>query len=110
MLGRVVVVWLWVLVLICVRDNPWVVGGLCPRHPVPGGLCFRAVPRRVRAVFAMKQAVMPAWLLRSSPAPATRAIVAALAGIILTASGLAGRVLVGYVEHVLLVAAVPFGV
>jgi hypothetical protein len=107
MLGVGVVVWLWVVVLICVCDNSLVVSWLCPRHPVPGGLCFRAIPRWVHAVFAMKQAVISARLLRPSPAPATRAIVAALGGIVLMASGLDGGVLVGYVVHVLLTAAVP---
>jgi flagellar biosynthesis protein FliR len=110
MMGVAVVVWLWVVVLICVRDNSLVVGGLCPRHPVPGGLRFRAIPRWVRAVFAVKQAVIPARLLRPSPAPATRAIIAALGGIILTASGLASGVLVGYVVHLLLTAVVLTGV
>jgi hypothetical protein len=33
-----VVVWLWVVVMICVRDNSLVVGWLCSGHPVPGGL------------------------------------------------------------------------
>jgi hypothetical protein len=80
MLGVAVVVWLWVVVLICVHDNSLVVGGLCPRHPVPGGLRFRAIPRWVRVVFAVKQAVISAWLLRPSPTPATRAIVATLGG------------------------------
>jgi hypothetical protein len=61
-----VVVWLWVVVLICVCDNSLVVGGLCPRHPVPGGLRFRVIPRWVRAVFAVKQAVISARLLRPS--------------------------------------------
>jgi hypothetical protein len=104
-----VVVWLWV-VLICVRDDSWVVDGLCPRHPVPGGLRFRAIPGWVRAVFAVKQAVVSARLLRLSPPPTTRAIVAALRGIILTARGFAGRVLVGNVMHLLLTAAIPTGV
>ena len=108
MLGVAVVVWLWVVVLICVRDNSLVVGGLCPRHPVPGGLNFRAIPRWVRAVFAVKQVVISAWLLR--PAPVTRAIVAALGGIILMASGLVGGMLVGYIMHLLLTAVVPTGV
>jgi hypothetical protein len=54
MLSGAIVVWLWEVVLICVGDNSWVVGGLRPGHPVPGGLRFRAVPRRVRAVFAVK--------------------------------------------------------
>jgi hypothetical protein len=107
MLGGAVVVWLWVVVLICVRDNSWVVGGLCPSHPIPGGLSFRAILGWVRAVFAVKQAVISAWLLRPSPSPTTRAIVAALRGIILTARGLAGGVLIGDVMHLLLTAAVP---
>jgi hypothetical protein len=64
----------------CARQLILVVGGLCPRHPVPGGLHFRAIPRWVRAVFAMKHAVISARLLRPSVAPATRAIVAALGG------------------------------
>jgi hypothetical protein len=80
MLGVVVVVWLWVVVLICVRDNSLVVGGLCSRHPVPGGLHFRAIPRWVRAVFAVEQAVISARFLRLSPAPAARAVAAALGG------------------------------
>jgi hypothetical protein len=99
-----------VAVVVCVRDNSLVVGGLCPRHPVPGGLRFRAIPRWVHAVFAMKQAVISARLLRLSPAPATRAIAATLGGIILTANGLTGGVLVGYVMHLLLTAVVPSGV
>jgi hypothetical protein len=80
MLGVAVVVWLWVVVLICVRNNSLVAGGLCLRHPVPGGLRFRAIPHWVRAVFAVKQAVISARLLRPSLAPATRAIVVALEG------------------------------
>jgi hypothetical protein len=110
MLSEVVVVWLWEVVLICVRDNYWVVGWLRPRHPVPGGLRFRAVPCWVRAVFAVKQAVKSARLLRPSSAPTTSAIAAALGGIILTARGLTSRVLVGNVLHLLLTAAVPIGV
>jgi hypothetical protein len=72
--------WLWVVVLICVRDNSWVVGWLCPRHPIPGGLRFRAVPSSVCAVFAVKQAIISARLLCPSPALTTRAIDAALGG------------------------------
>jgi hypothetical protein len=103
-----VVVWLWVVVvLICVHDNSLVVGWLCPRHPVSSGLCFRAIPCWMRAVFAMKQAVKSARLLCLSPAPATRAIAVALRGIVLMASGFAGEVLVGYVMHLLLTAVVP---
>jgi hypothetical protein len=76
MLSGAVVVWL----LICVRDNSWVVGWLRPRHPVPGGLRFRAVPRWVHAVFAVKQAIKSARLLRPSSALTTSAIAAALGG------------------------------
>jgi hypothetical protein len=110
MLSGAVVVWLWEVVLICVHDNSWVVGWLRPRHPVPGGLRFRAVPRWVRAVFAMKQTVKSARLLRPSSASTTSAIAAALGGIILTARGLTSGVLVGNVMHLLLTAAVPTGV
>jgi hypothetical protein len=105
-----VVVWLWEVVLICVGDNSWVVGGLCSGDPVPGGLCFRAVPCWVRAVFAVKQAVKSTRLLRPSSAPTTRAIAAALGGIILTARGLSGGVLVGNIMHLLLTAAILTGV
>jgi hypothetical protein len=110
MLSEAVVVWLWEVVLICVRDNSWVVGWLRPRHPVPGGLRFWAVPRLVRVVFAMKQVVKYVRLLRPSLAPTTSAIAAALRGIILTARGLTSGVLVGNVMHLLLTAVVPTGV
>jgi hypothetical protein len=75
-----VVVWLWVVVMICVRDNSLVVGWLCSRHPVPGGLCFQAIPCWVCAILTVKQAVISARLLRPSPALASRAIAAALGG------------------------------
>jgi hypothetical protein len=109
MLSGAMVVWLWEM-LICVRDNSWVVGWLRPRHPVPGGLRFRAVPGWVRAVFAVKQAVKSARLLRPSSAPTTSSIVVALGGIILAARGLTSGVLVGDVMHLLLTVAVPTGV
>jgi hypothetical protein len=79
-LDLAVVVWLWVVVMICVRDNSLVVGWLRPRHPVPGGLCFRAISCWVCAILTMKQAVISAWLLRPSPTLASRAIAAALGG------------------------------
>ena len=79
-LSGAVVVWLWEVVLICVGDNSWVVGGLRPGHPVPGGLRFRAVPCWVRPVFAVKQAVKSARLLRPSSAPTTGATAVALGG------------------------------
>jgi hypothetical protein len=74
-----VVVWLWEL-LICVCDNSWVVSWLRPRHPVPGSLHFWVVPCWVRTVFTVKQAVETARLLRSSSAPTTSSVVAALGG------------------------------
>jgi hypothetical protein len=110
MQSEAVVVWLWEVVLICVRDNSWVVGWLRLRHPVPGGLRFRAIPRWVCAFFAVKQAVKSARLLRPSSAPTMSAIAMALGGIILTARGLTGRVRVGNVMHLLLTAVVPTGV
>jgi hypothetical protein len=61
----------------CAR-NSWVVGWLRPRHPVPGGLRFRAVPCWVCTVFAMKQAVKSARLLRPSSAPTTSSIATTL--------------------------------
>jgi hypothetical protein len=80
MLSGAMVVWLWEVMLICVRDNSWVVGWLSPRHSVPGVLHFRAVPRWVRAVFTVKQAVKSARLMRPSSAPIASAIAAALGG------------------------------
>jgi hypothetical protein len=61
-------------------------------------------------VFAVKQTVKSTRLLRPSSAPASRAAVAALGGIFLTANGFTDRMLVGYVVHLLLVAAVLSGV
>jgi hypothetical protein len=104
-----VVVWLREL-LICVRDNSWVVGWLRPRHPVSGGLRFRAVSCWVRAVFAVEQAVKSVRLLRPSSAPTTSSVAAALGGILLAARGLTSGVLVGDVVYLLLIAAVPTGV
>jgi hypothetical protein len=109
MLSGGVVVWLWEL-LICVRDNSWVVGWLRPRHPVSGGIRFRAVSCWVRAVFAVEQVVKSARLLRPSLAPTTSSIAAALVGILLAARGLTSGVLVGDVVYLLLIAAVPTGV
>jgi hypothetical protein len=66
--------------LICVRDNPRVVGWLGPCHPVSGGLRLWAVSGRVGAVFAVEQAVKSARLLRTSPAPTTSSVPTALGG------------------------------
>jgi hypothetical protein len=96
--------------LICVRDNSRVVGWLRPCHPVFGGIRLWAVSSLVGAVFAVEQAVKSARLLRTSPAPTTSSVPAALGGIFLAARGLASGVLVGDVVHLLLIAAVPTGV
>jgi hypothetical protein len=79
-LGMGVVVWL--VVMICVRDNSLIVGWLCPRHSVFGGLGFWAIPCWVCAVFVVKQIVKSAWRLSPSPAPASRAIASALGDIL----------------------------
>jgi hypothetical protein len=83
MLSGVVVVWLREL-LICVRDNSRVVGWLRPCHPVSGGLRLWAVSCKVRAVFAVEQAVKSARLLRTSPAPTTSSVSAALGDILVS--------------------------
>jgi hypothetical protein len=71
------VVW-WRELLICVRDNSWVVDWLRLRHPVSSSLRFRAVSCWVRAVLAVKQTVKSARLLRPSTAPTASCIAAAL--------------------------------
>jgi hypothetical protein len=65
MLDLVVVV---LLVVVCVRDDPLVVGWLCSGHSVPGSLGFWTIPCWVRAVLAMKQIVEYVRLLRPSSA------------------------------------------
>jgi hypothetical protein len=100
----------WLVVVICVRDNHLIVGWLCPRHSVFGGLGFWAIPCWVCAVFAVRQIVKSARRLSPAPAPASRAIALALGGIFLTTRGLAGGVLVCYVVHLLLTSVVPCGV
>jgi hypothetical protein len=77
MLDVLVVVRLLVVV-VCVRDDPLVVGWLCSGHPVPGGLCFWTISSWVRAVLAMKQIVESARLLRPSLASPSGAITTAL--------------------------------
>jgi hypothetical protein len=109
MLGMAVVVWLWVVVLICVRDNSLVVGGLCPRHPIPGGLRFRAVPRWVRSLRRETGSNICA-VAAPIPGPGRACHCRGPGGIILTASDLVGGMLVGYVVHLLLTAVVPTGV
>jgi hypothetical protein len=81
MLDVLVVVWLLLLVVVCVRDDSLVVGWLCSRHPVPSGLRFRAISCWVGAILAMKQTVKSAWLLRPFPAAPSRAVTVALGDI-----------------------------
>jgi hypothetical protein len=106
MLSGVVVVWLWEVVLICVCDNSWVVGWLRPRHPVPGGLRFRVVPRWVRSLRRETGSKICA-AAATVPGPDHEYHCRGPGGIILTARGLAGGVLVGNIMHLLLTVAVP---
>jgi hypothetical protein len=109
MLDVVVVVWLLVVVVVCVRDDSLVVGWLCSRHPVPGGLRFRAISCWVYAILVMKQALnLRGCCVRPRPRPLVP--LPRPWGIFLTASGLAGGVLAGYVVHLLLIEVVPSGV
>jgi hypothetical protein len=108
MLSGAVVVWWWEL-LICVRDNSWVVGWLRPRHPVSCGLRLRAVPCWMRTVFVVEQTVKFVRLLRPSSASTTGPSAAALGGIILVVRGLTSGVLVGDVVYLLLATAVLTG-
>jgi hypothetical protein len=108
MLDVAVVVWLLVVV-VCVSDNSLVVGWLCSRHPVPGGLCFRAIPCLVRAILTVKQAVKCA-VAASVPDPGLVCHCRGPEGDIPNGERPRRRVLVGYVVHLLLTASVPFGV
>jgi hypothetical protein len=90
MLDLFIVVGLLVVVVVCVRDDPLVVGWLCSGHSVPGGLCFWTIPCWVHAVLAMKQTVESARLLRPSSASPSGAIAAALGRVFLTASSFSG--------------------
>jgi hypothetical protein len=69
------------LVVVCVRDGPLVVGWLCSGHSVPGGLGFWTILCWVRTVLAMKQTVESARLLCPSLASPSGAVAAALGGI-----------------------------
>jgi hypothetical protein len=110
MLDLLIVVGLLLLVVVCVRDDPLVVGWLCSGHSIPGGLCFWTIPCWVRVVLAMKQTVESAWLLRPSLASPSGAIAAASGRVFLTASSFSGWVLIGYIVHLLVTAAIPSGV
>jgi hypothetical protein len=77
------------LVMVCVRDDPLVVGWLCSGHSVPGGLGFWTVPCWVCAVLAMKQTVESVRLLCPCLASPSGAVAAAW-GVFLTTGGLSG--------------------
>jgi hypothetical protein len=108
MLDLLVVVGL--LVMVCVRDDPLVVGWLCYGHSVPGGLGLWTISCWVRAVFTVKQAIESARLLCPSLASSSGAVAAAQGGVFLTMGGLSGWVLIGYVVHLLMIAIVSTGV
>jgi membrane-bound metal-dependent hydrolase YbcI (DUF457 family) len=110
MLDLFIIVGLLVVVVVCVRDDPLVVGWLCSGHSVPGGLCSWTIPCWVRAVLAMKQTIESARLLRPSSASPSGAIATALGRVFLTASSFSGWVLIGYVVHLLVTATVTSGV
>jgi hypothetical protein len=105
MLGLLVVVGL--LLMICVHDDPLVVGWLCSGHSIPGGLGFRTIPCWVCAVFAVKQAVESAQLLCPSAASSSGVVAAILGVVFLTTGGLSGWLLVGNVVYLLMIAVVP---
>jgi hypothetical protein len=66
------------LLMICVRDNPLVVGWLCSGHSVSSGLGFQAIPCWVCAVFTVKQVVESARLLCPSAASSFGVVVTSL--------------------------------
>jgi hypothetical protein len=98
------------LLMICVCDDPLVVGWLCSGHSVPGGLGLRTIPCWVCAVFTVKQAVESARLLCPSTASSSGVVAAALGVVFLTTGGLSGWLLVGNVVHLMVIAVVPAGV
>jgi hypothetical protein len=108
MLDLLVVVGL--LVMVCVRDDPLVVGWLCSGHSIPGGLGLWTIPCWVCTVFTVKQAVESVWLLCSSVASSSCVVAAALGVVFLTIGGLSGWVLIGYIMHLLMSAIVSAGV
>ena len=109
MLDVVVVVWFLVVVVVCVGDDPLVVGWLGSEHFVLGCFSLRTFPRWMRAVFTVKQAIESSRLLGPFSASSSCAVAVALRGVFLTTGGLSGWVLIGYGVHLLLVAIVPAG-
>jgi hypothetical protein len=109
MLGVVVVVWLWVVVVICVRDNSLVVDWLCPRHCL-WWLLFLGNP--LLDVRSLCHETSSNIYAVSAPVPGLGLTChfCGPGGISLMANNLAGGVLVGYVVHLLLIAAVSSGV
>jgi hypothetical protein len=108
MLDLLVVVGL--LVMVCVCDDPLVVGWLCSGLSVPGGLGLWTIPCWVCAVFTVKQAIESVRLLCPFATSSSCVVAAAFGGVFLTTGGLSGWVLIGYVVHLLMIAIVPAGV
>jgi hypothetical protein len=69
------------LAMVSVCDDPLVVGWLCSRHFVPGGLGLWTVPCWVRVVFIVKQAIESTRLLCPSVVSSSCAVAATLVGI-----------------------------
>jgi hypothetical protein len=98
------------LLMVCVCNDPLVVGWLCSGHSVPGGLGLWTIPCWVCVVFTVKQAVESARLLCPSAASSSCAVAAALGVVFLATGGLFGWMMVGYVVHLLMIVVVPAGV
>jgi hypothetical protein len=98
----------WLMVVISVRDNSLIVDWLRPRHPVPGGLCFRAIP--CWGACSLRHRTGSNICAAVAPVRGHVCYCRGPGGIVLTVSGFAGGVLVGYVMHLLLTAVVPSGV
>jgi hypothetical protein len=94
------------LLMVCVRYYPLVVGRLCSGHSVSGGLGLRTIPCWVSEVFAVKQTIESTRLLCPSAASSPCVVVAALGVVFLTTGGFSGWLLVGNVVHLMMIAVV----
>jgi hypothetical protein len=98
------------LLMVCVRYYPLVVGQLCSRHSVSGGFGLRTIPCWVSAVFTVKQTIESVWLLCPSAASSPCVVVVTLGVVFLTMGGFSGWLLVGNVVHLMMIAVVLAGV
>jgi hypothetical protein len=78
------------LLMVCVRYYPLVVGRLCSGHSVSGGLGLRTIHCWVSAVFAVKQTIESARLLCPSTTSSPCAVAATLGVVFLTTGGFFG--------------------